>query len=311
MSIPDDLQITVAVCTFNRADSLRKTLESMVALDPPLPWSWELLLIDNNSTDHTREVAEQFSDPLPLRYVFEAEQGLSAARNRAMRECRTNALVFTDDDVVLDHQWLSHYVTAFRQWPDADYFGGKIKPLWHNNRPTWLRDESMALLSGFLGNYDLGTENRPYTEQDLTPFGANFALRRRLFDNLTPFRTELGVKGSIPGRGEEADYLARARAAGFTGVYVGSALCLHTIDTQRFTLSYLYRYGIQKGIAAVRMDSRPPPRSPHPAQEFWFAVRGINQLLKGRGDRFRQCVINMGIQRGLRQAMREESGNLG
>jgi glycosyltransferase involved in cell wall biosynthesis len=243
-------------------------------------------------------VVESYRGQLPLRYVFEPVQGLSAARNRALREFRGDMLVFTDDDVVLDENWLPIWFRGREKFPDAAYFGGRILPLWEGNKPRWLVDPNLSLISGLLVNYDLGVEDRWFMERDPLPFGANFALRRRLIECLEPFRIDLGVRGKSSGRGEEGEYLSRARAASEQGAYIGSAICYHTQDLQRFTIPYLYRFGIEKGRTEILLGR---DASGSLQREATFVLRGFLQLLKGRGDRFRQCVINAGIQRGLRR----------
>jgi glycosyltransferase involved in cell wall biosynthesis len=271
----------------------------MSALNISAKTKWELLVIDNNSTDETKHVSERYRNKLPILYIFEPNQGLSYARNRAITECHTNLLLFTDDDVTLESYWLYEFIKAAREFPEADYFGGRIIPYWPNSHPHWLKDENMALLSGLFVKYDLGENNRMYKPDDPEPYGASFAIRRRLFNNIDYFRPELGVKGNIPGRGEEAEYFIRAKENGFKGAYVGTAVCYHWIDPLRLTLKYMYRYGIQKGIAEVLIH---PDKNVKGSlfQELLYGLKGLYQLVKGRGDRFRQCVINMGIQRGLR-----------
>ncbi|HXX80590.1 MAG TPA: glycosyltransferase [Thermodesulfovibrionales bacterium] len=297
----DDTYITVCICTYNRAESLSATLESLSALNIDSGLYWEVLLVDNNSSDNTRSVSEGFSDRLPLRYVFEPKQGLSNSRNRAISECRSDILLFTDDDVIVDTLWLKEFADAAQKFPGADFFGGRILPHWPNGRPSWLRDEPMPLLSGLFVWYDLGQNTRLYAHTELLPYGASFAIRRRLFEQLEPFRTDLGVLRNTPGRGEEAEYLSRARSAGYVGVYVGKAACHHRVDPVRLNLAYMYRFGVQKGIAEVTIRGRQNSGGTL-FEEMMYGVRGLFQLLKGRGDRFRQCVINMGIQRGLRQS---------
>lgn len=292
---------SLVLCTYNRSALLGQALGSLAACEAP-PGDWELLLIDNNSRDPTRAVAESFVGRLPLRYVFEPEQGLSAARNRALRECRGLVLLFTDDDLRFDPDWLVVYERAFAEQPEAGWFGGRIRPLWQDRPPRWLRDENMALISGLLVHYDLGSWNRAYQSTDPTPFGASFALRRRTFEQVGEFRTDLGVKGDVPGRGEEADYFERLKLARIPGFYVGAASAWHWQDPARFRWSYLYRYGVQKGIAAARINGvgAGGGRRGSRLRELEYGLKGVWQLLKGRGDRARQCVINIGIQRGLR-----------
>lgn len=293
------MNFTLAICTYNRAGLLGKALQSLAVCTPP-KGEWEVLLIDNNSSDHTRAIAESFIGRLPLRYVFEPEQGLSAARNRALRECRGDVLLFTDDDLRFDPDWLACYEKAFMDQPGAGWFGGRIRPLWEHTKPRWLRDENMPLISGLLVHYDLGGQDRAYTNVDPTPFGASFALRRNTFEQIGQFRNDLGVRGDVPGRGEEADYFERIRRAGITGYYVACSSAWHWQDPRRFRWGYLYRYGIQKGIAAARMGDGRPMNGGSIVRELEYGLKGVLQLLKGRGDRARQCVINMGIQRGLR-----------
>ena len=110
-----NINFTVSICTYNRADSLKRTLESFCAAEKPgVPW--ELLIIDNNSKDGTPAIVKQFEERLPLRYIFEGVQGPSAARNRAVDEFCGNTLLFTDDDVRIDAGWLRAYEQAVRMF---------------------------------------------------------------------------------------------------------------------------------------------------------------------------------------------------
>jgi len=289
---------SLALCTYNRSNLLAQALESLCACQGPRG-DWELLVIDNNSTDGTSAVAGSFAPRLPLRYVFEPVQGLSAARNRALRECKGEVLLFTDDDVRFDADWLRTYEQAFAGQPEAGWFGGRVRPLWPEGKPKWLHDENLALISGLLVHYDLGALNRPYATQDPAPFGASFALRRAAIATGGEFRADLGVRAGTPGRGEEVEYVERLRRGGVGGFYVGASSAWHWQDAARFRWPYLYRYGVQKGIAEARTQGAAVQSpAPYPEQAA-FALKALLQLLKGRGDRARQCVINMGIARGV------------
>lgn len=162
----------------------------------------------------------------------------------------------------------------------------------------------MSLISGLLGHYDLGDTRKALSETEPLPFGANFALRRPVAESLGRFDPCLGVIGAGSGRGEEAEYLARARQAGIPGIYVPDATCFHRIRRDRFKLRFLYRYGKEKGRAAAIVGTLDVGQ---PWRQGEYAARGVFQLLKGRGDRFRQCIINMGIQRGLAMEQRRNS----
>jgi glycosyltransferase involved in cell wall biosynthesis len=294
------MKFSLALCTYNRSALLAQALESLAACERPAV-DWELLLIDNNSNDSTAAVARAFAARLPLRYLFEPTQGLSAARNRALRECGGEVLLFTDDDVRFDRDWLLAYQQAFAAHPEAGWFGGRIRPLWPDGSPAWLRDEGMPLIAGLMVRYDLGCDGRRYQAADPTPFGASFALRRGAFERGGQFRADLGVNAQTPGRAEEAEYLGRLRRSGVPGYYVGASSAWHWQDPERFRWPYLYRYGIQKGIAEVRVNGATSAASGGWLREVGYGFKAVVQLGKGRGDRARQCVINMGILRGLRR----------
>lgn len=294
------MKFSLALCTYNRSAMLQRALSSLAACDSPAR-EWELLLIDNNSSDDTRAVAQSFARQLPLRYVFEATQGLSAARNRALAEFRSDVLLFTDDDLEFDRDWPLAYSRAFDAQPQAAWFGGRVRPKWPEGAPRWLHDENLALITGLMVRFDLGDKSRAFVSNDASPFGASFALRRSAIETTGEFRGDLGVNGNVPGRGEEADYLERLRATGAPGYYVGESSAWHWQSPERFSWPYLYRYGVQKGITELRTGSARPQPNVTRLREAAFALKAAVQLTKGRGDRARQCVINMGIMRGLRE----------
>jgi glucosyl-dolichyl phosphate glucuronosyltransferase len=295
--------ISVCICTYNRSAYLLKGLAGLAKMIIPKGIRWELLVVDNNSSDDTEKIINEFRMKLPIIYVFEKNQGLSHARNRAIKECKGEVLFYLDDDAVVHPDWLTSMFRAILNFPEAGYFGGRSLPKWDKGRPSWLRDLDMPLIAGVIGFYDLGENTKIYAQSEPLPVGLNFGLRRCLFEDLEPFRIDLGVVGIIPGRGEESEYLERAVVKSYKGVYVGDALCYHHVSSKKMTLKYMYRLGIQKGIAAQRVDVN-IANNGSIKEELLYGIKGLFQLLKGRGDRFRQCIINMGIQRGLRKAYR-------
>ena len=156
----------------------------------------------------------------------------------------------------------------------------------------------MPLISGLLGYYNLGETTRIYAKNEMHPYGANFALRRSLFQRMKLFDTEFGVVGGQPGRGEETEYFQRVKEERIKGVYVGEALILHAVQPDHLKLRFLYQYGIQKGREVAQFSGG--IRTLNTFGELVLLVKGFFQLMKGRGDRFRQCVINLGIVKGKR-----------
>ena len=295
-------KLSICICTYNRAESLKRTLNSLVLQKGIGSELIEVLVIDNNCTDDTPEVLEQFRKSLLIRRVTEFKQGLAQARNRAAAEFRGDVLLFTDDDVQLGQGWLAAYQDAIRRFSTAEYFGGRILPNWGKNKPRWIGDEPLPLIDGVLVWFDHGAETRPVLATEPVPFGASFAVKRSLFEKVGLFRVDLGAGGIGLGRGEETEFLTRARAAGGRGVYVGKALCLHNYDPSRLRFRELYYYGVSSGRSHNAIVGQMPCGS------YWtaalFILRGLYQAMKGHGDRFRQCIINVGIQVGTRSEFR-------
>jgi len=280
--------ISVALCTFNRAASLRKTLASFAASRVPSGLSWELLVVDNASTDDTRAVVDGFEPALPLRYIFEPTQGLSHARNRAVSETAgSELLLFTDDDVRVEPDWIAAFASAAAAHPEADFFGGRVKPLFEGGRPDWLHDENMDLLDGLFVNYDPGPDSAEIMAGIILPVGASMGFRRDCFAGDNLFRTDLGVSGRDLGRGEDTEFLARLLGSGRRGYYVAGAVSRHEVAAERLTFRYAFRYGMAC-----------PDGSGSRLRAAWYFVRGVRQLLLGRGDRARQCAIRAGMELG-------------
>ena len=295
--------ISICICTYNRSESLQRTLGSLAKQDDINSGALEVLIVDNNCTDDTPKMVETFRGKLPIRRVTESQQGLAHARNRAAAESRGDILLFTDDDIRFGAGFLAAYRDAIRRFPDADYFGGRILPDWGRAKPRWIGDEPLPMIDGVLGWFDHGAETRLFECTEAPPFGASFSIRRRLFEKIGLFRVDLGTGGMGLGRGEETEFLMRARNIGVHGVYVGEALCFHAYDPMRFTLASLYRHGISCGRSHNAIVARPNCGSY--AAAAWFVLRGLYQAAKGRGDRFRQCIINAGIEVGTRPGYRE------
>ncbi len=290
--------ISVCICTHNRSQSLHRTLNTIASQIDIDFGCTEVLVVDNNCTDETPDVVEAFREKLPIRRVTESRQGLACARNRAVADFRGDVLLFTDDDVRLDRRWLTAYQDAIRRFPNAEYFGGRILSDWGQAKPQWISDEPLPLIDGVLVWFDHGVETRAFRPNEALPFGASFAIKRSLVEKIGMFRVDLGTGGTALGRGEETEFLMRARDSGASGVYVGEALCFHTYDPRRLRIRELYYYGMLCGRSHNAIFALTDCGSYWAAG--WFILRGLYQALKGRDDRFRQCIINAGIQVGTR-----------
>jgi glycosyltransferase involved in cell wall biosynthesis len=131
--------ISVAICTWNRAPLLRRALQEMTQLIVPPGVEWELLIVDNNSTDATESIVAEYVRRLPVRRLFEPTPGKSNALNLAIREARGDYILWTDDDALVDRQWLAAYARAIEERPRAVFFGGPVHPWFAEPPPTWLK----------------------------------------------------------------------------------------------------------------------------------------------------------------------------
>ena len=245
------IDATVLICTFNRAADLARTLDSLARTTCRL--RWEVLVVDNNSSDDTRHVVESRSGtyPAPLRYLFEGRQGKSNALNSGMNAACAGIILFTDDDVVVGPEWLDAAVRPLIERREIDYTGGPVRPIWPGAAPSWLS------VSGNLGAplavTDHGPEPFVFEEQRKTPLGVNMAVRRRLIERIGGFRPDLGRNGkSLLGQ-EQAEFFYRARGAGARGLYVPAMGLAHVVPASRLTRSYFRRWWYWKGVSHARV----------------------------------------------------------
>ena len=235
----DPPQVSVVLCTYNRTGLLHSALESVLAQDNATTPPFELIVVDNNSTDRTREVVESFvARDGRARYVFEPNQGLSYARNAGIRESGAPLIAFIDDDVRAEPDWVAAIARAFDQHPDAGMVGGRVLPMWPSVPPVWLTRDLWAPLA----LVDHG--DAPIVVTDRNPIclvGAG-ACRRSLFDDVGVFATDLQrVKDSI-GSLEDHEFLLRVLRTGRTGVYDPRVIARAEVQPDRLKRAYHRRW---------------------------------------------------------------------
>jgi hypothetical protein len=205
--------LSVVICTRNRAATLSEALRRYPRL--VTPFAWELVVVDNGSSDATRTVLDSFAAgaPFPMRVVGEPRKGLSRARNRGWRETRAEIVVFTDDDCYPEPDFLARVHECFTTRP-IDYLGGRILLFDPEDVPvTVLRRESPLTL-----------EPGAFIDTGVIQ-GANMSVRRRVLEALNGFDEMLGA--GTAWCSEDVDFIGRASAAGFSGVYDPGPLVLH------------------------------------------------------------------------------------
>ena len=229
--------ISVVICTYNRSQSLRQILSSLVKMEVPGDLSWEVIVVDNNSSDDTRDVVREFASayPLDIRYLFEGKQGLSNARNKGLEAAAGDIVAYLDDDVIVDGNWLSAVQKAFNDSACMG-MGGRIKLHLTHSKPDWLQESGPYAVAGVLGAFDRGQEARAIR---IPPFGGNMAFRKAAFQGHGKFRPDLGLAGSSRMLGEDTEFCTRLITAGEKVVYSPDAVVYHAVDEKRLTKRYL------------------------------------------------------------------------
>jgi len=239
------MKFSILIATFNRAAVLRQTLESLAALQPQ--GSWEVIVVDNNSPDDTRQVVETATRtfPVPLRYLFEREPGRSAALNSGFRAAQGAILVTTDDDVRVEPDWLDRIAAGFEAH-GCDYIGGRVLPVWPAERPDWMPARN-EVLCGVLAVLDYGAA--PFRYGSRVPLGVNMAVTREALRRAGDFDARVGRKaGTLLGQ-EVREWCVRAHAAGLIGYYVPDVVVRHLIPQDRLTKSYFRRWYYWRGVS--------------------------------------------------------------
>lgn len=254
--------ISVAICTYNRADLLDQTLLQLRQLELADTLEWELLIVDNNCSDHSQQVIEKHQASLPIRALTEPRQGLSHARNCAMDAAEGELLLWTDDDVLVERNWLSAYAQAIGDYPDAGFFGGPVLPWFAIPPPRWL-ETNFAVFAGSYAVRSAPPGTLLLQDDAFLPFGANFGLRRSAIGDAR-FDTRLGRIGSQLISGEEVQFLTQLLQQGQCGVWIESAAVQHYIPADRLNEHYLRDYYYAKGQSRIRMlpaDQQPDTAS--------------------------------------------------
>lgn len=249
------MRASVVICTRNRAASLARTLASLAEMRAPDGVAWQVVVVDNGSSDHTRAVVEGFGDRLPIRWVFEAQAGLSNARNRGVAEAEGQYLVWTDDDVVVHPDWLAVYCAAFEAFADCAVFGGKVTPELEEPTPDWFAG-NRDLLEFIMAERDFGAEPLPLCAETLRlPFGANFAIRA-VEQGRHAYDPELGVGPNRSRSGEETEVIRAILADGGRGMWIPDAEVRHLIPAARQTEAYVLSYNRAIGETWAHMRER-------------------------------------------------------
>jgi glucosyl-dolichyl phosphate glucuronosyltransferase len=277
------MDASVVITTFNRSAFLARMLDSLAltaqgtvvpgAGEPARPLQWEVVVVDNNSSDDTADVVRALvaDFPCPLRLISERVQGKSPALNTGILASQGRVLVFTDDDVWIPPDWLLTALLPLLARSDIDYTGGPVRPMWEVEPPSWIHGDP-GLLSGPIALLDYGPDPFIFEERQRIPLGVNMAVRRSLIDRVGGFHLGLERRGrSLMGQGQ-AEFFCRTRDAGARGLYVPWMWLKHHVPAERLTRDYYRRWWYWKGVARAQMQDL------HPITELGLDLRTVQTI---------------------------------
>jgi glycosyltransferase involved in cell wall biosynthesis len=279
------LKVTVAIPTYNRAAFLRQTLAGLVTQQFPRD-HFEILVLDNNSKDDTRAVVAEFARSTPApRYILETRQGLDYARNRAIAEARGEIVVFGDDDILVQPDWLAQMAVPLLA--DAAQrigaVGGEVIPVFPDGLPPWVAEWHSPLSF----RADLGP-----LEARHSPMGANLAFPRWVFEKLGVFHTALDRAAGNYFSGGDSEMIRRVRQGGYEVWFAPAAAVKHQMPASRTTFRYASRHAFDSA------RSRVIDRAGQPGAKGYLAGRFVGNLFKAFGFALLALLVLLTLRTG-------------
>jgi glycosyltransferase involved in cell wall biosynthesis len=239
-----DPVISAIICTHNREEYLGAAIDSLLHQDF---YNYEVIVVDNASSDRTHQIVEERLSNPHLNYVYEEVIGLSVARNTGAKEARASILAYLDDDAVASPQWLKTLYNAYQSNEKLAIAGGKVTLLWLDGlkSPPWLSSE----LAGNLGAYDLGDSIVYIQHPGLTPRGLNYSIQRTFLEEVGGFNLNLGRIGKNLLSNEELHLTELALQRGWQVAYLPDAVVAHNIAPERLKRIWFFNRGWWQGIS--------------------------------------------------------------
>jgi glycosyltransferase involved in cell wall biosynthesis len=275
------MELDVLIATYNRCDLLPRALASLLEAETPPGLDVRVTVIDNNSSDRTREVVESWQGRFGgrLSYIFEPKQGKGNALNAGIAAAAGDLVGMIDDDEEIEARWYKTVEESFRD-PSLDFIGGACLPRWGAPQPRWLP----RTYPGVIGWIDGGDRVLTYgVDYEGILMGGNAVLRRSVFERVGGYASGLGPTGKRIMLGEDQDLFDRLMAAGARGQYRPDLVILHYVPPARLTKRYFRRWCFWNGVSLGVIDRQ------RPAPVKYLA--GVPRWLYGKTAR---SVVRMG-----------------
>jgi len=234
-----ETNVSVIIPTYNRCAALRSAVNSALNQDGLNPL--EVLVVDNNSQDNTREVVHSMMEQYPgkVRYLVERNQGNAYARNKGIQAAKGEIIAFIDDDVTVDSDWLRSLKKVLDERRDLSFVGGRVLPQWNEPPPSWLTRQHWSPLALL----DYGPSELPISRDNSRGLiTANIAFRRTVFEEAGMFSPRLQRVKNVIGSMEDHEFLLRVCRSGKHGLYVPSMIARAPLEVERLTKNYHRRW---------------------------------------------------------------------
>ncbi len=272
--------LSVLLATRNGAPTLPAVLEAFTRLQQPST-GWKLIIVDNGSTDQTREIVVSFQTKLPLTYRSECSPGKNAALNSGLADLEGDLAVFTDDDVFPRPDWLIRLRAAADEHRPYSMFGGVILPRWESAAPAWLH---------WMPAGPVFTLTDPELKEGPTDpgnlFGPNMAIRTEVFWDGTRFDNSIGPRGTNYAMGSESELVERLGRQGHRAWHTNEAVVEHFIRDYQLTKSWVMERAVRFGRGQLRLlKAEDPAAVPHwlgvPPPVFPRMIKRVLRMTKG------------------------------
>jgi len=267
------VRISAVICTFNRALYLAKAVESLVN-QTYSRGHYEIIVVDNGSTDNTREVVEQFGQSAGIRYIYEPIKGLSQARNTGWQAASGKYIAYLDDDAIASPQWLEKMMEAFETVrPAPASVGGSVTPIWECERPAWLTEEMLPAYA----IVDWGKKARFFKPSSPEHHvGCNVAYSREVLQKCGGFNVNLGRKGKNLLSNDENLIRSYIDSHGL-GIYYDPEISVkHLVPKERLSRRFMLRRHLWQGVSDVVLWYE---ESPSTHGRLWFLMSGLEGLM--------------------------------
>lgn len=236
-------KISVIIATYNRCESLKNTLDSLLTQEIDVSFNWELIVADNNSKDETKKTVESYKQKFDgrLKYLFEPRQGKSYALNAAIKEAGSEIIAFTDDDCILDRSWLKNYSSiywnSYLRMNAGYFFGGPVQSEFESYE---FNKEILAYAPFSVKGLDLGNDKKIINKNEYF-IGGNWACPKRYLDEINGFDISKGLNPSIRKVrvGEETDVMKKLKDRGYHGLYLPGAKVKHYVPLAKCTIKHI------------------------------------------------------------------------